>query len=50
MKKFNYTKWITENKYGIINEQTGSLNNVEPFADNEWNPNLSGCDNFNNLP
>jgi hypothetical protein len=25
MAKFNYKKWITENKYGIISEQTGSM-------------------------
>lgn len=54
MAKFNYQKWILENKYGTINEQqlTGSFDtgSVEPFANNEWNPNLSGCGNFNNLP
>jgi hypothetical protein len=118
MAKFDYQKWVTENKYGI-NEQysgincytcvTGSIGSiepglitepatqiyvgygtydssyaaenfpyggcysettgpyylignttqsavmpcdygVEPFADNEWDPNLSGCGNFNNLP
>ena len=25
MKKFNYRKWVTENKHGNINEQTGSM-------------------------
>ena len=25
MAKFDYKNWITENKYGIINEQTGSM-------------------------
>ena len=24
MAKFNYKKWVTENKYGKLNEQTGS--------------------------
>ena len=29
---------------------TGSLDGVEDFADNEWDPNLEGCGNFDNLP
>ena len=29
---------------------TESGDNVEPFADNEWDPSLEGCGNFDNLP
>ena len=29
MTKFDYIKWVTENKYGLISEQTGSLTGSE---------------------
>ena len=41
---FDYKKWIIENKYGKINEQ------VQDFGPNEWDPNLSGCGNYDLLP
>ena len=31
MKKFNYIKWVTENKHGLLNEQLSGYNNV-PFV------------------
>ena len=31
MKKFNYIKWVTKNKHGLLNEQWSGYNNV-PFV------------------
>jgi len=33
MSKFDYRKWVTENKYGILNEQPAEPNPISPWCD-----------------